>query len=322
MAYISFSFRKFVHRRFHMQWVKSDRIHSNLQDVLSGMSVVKSYGKEEEEAEHFNRTADEFAVVQFQNEKFWAVFFPSLQFIVSVGVYLVTYFGGVRVLSGEKTVGELMQFIAYVSMLYQYVGWITNLPRQLMNVVTSLERISDVMSQEPEIFDTEKSKELKIKGRVQLKDASFGYKSYTYIHMGGKIAVVVVLDKEDAELGKGLAMHIAANNPSYLNTDAIGADAIEHETKIQLEAAKQDPKLAGKPEEMLKKIIGGKVNKYFAEMVLVEQPYLLDTESGKKVGQVLQEKKANVLKYVRYQVGEGIEKRKDDFASEVMSQMK
>ena len=145
---------------------------------------------------------------------------------------------------------------------------------------------------------------------------------YSYIHMGGKIAVVVVLDKEDAELGKGLAMHIAANNPSYLNTDAIGSDAIEHETKIQLEAAKQDPKLAGKPEEMLKKIIGGKVNKYFAEMVLVEQPYLLDTESGKKVGQVLEEKKTNVIKYVRYQVGEGIEKRKDDFASEVMSQMK
>ena len=145
---------------------------------------------------------------------------------------------------------------------------------------------------------------------------------YTYIHMGGKIAVAVVLDKEDAELGKGLAMHIASNNPSYLDTNAIGADAIEHETKIQLEAAKQDPKLAGKPEEMLKKIIGGKVNKYFAEMVLVEQPYLMDTESGKKVGQVLQEKKTNVLKYVRYQVGEGIEKRKDDFASEVMSQMK
>ena len=145
---------------------------------------------------------------------------------------------------------------------------------------------------------------------------------YTYIHMGGKIAVAVVLDKEDAELGKGLAMHIAANNPAYLDTNAIGSDAIEHETKIQLEAAKQDPKLAGKPEEMLKKIIGGKVNKYFAEMVLVEQPYLLDTESGKKVGQILEEKKTKIVKYVRYQVGEGIEKRKDDFASEVMSQVK
>jgi len=158
--------------------------------------------------------------------------------------------------------------------------------------------------------------------RFECIEKGEGQYIYTYIHMGGKIAVVVVLDKEDAELGKGLAMHIAANNPSYLNTQAIGSDAIEHETKIQLEAAKQDPKLADKPEEMLKKIIGGKVNKYFAEMVLVEQPYLLDTESGKKVGQVLQEKKTNVIKYVRYQVGEGIEKRKDDFASEVMSQMK
>ena len=158
--------------------------------------------------------------------------------------------------------------------------------------------------------------------RFELLNKEEGQFIYTYIHMGGKIAVAVVLDKEDAELGKGIAMHIAANNPSYLDTNAIGADAIEHETKIQLEAAKQDPKLAGKPEEMLKKIIGGKVNKYFAEMVLTEQPYLLDTESGKKVGQVLQEKKTNVIKYVRYQVGEGIEKRKDDFASEVMSQVK
>ena len=140
--------------------------------------------------------------------------------------------------------------------------------------------------------------------RFELLNKAEGQFIYTYIHMGGKIAVAVVLDKEDAELGKGIAMHIAANNPAYLDTNAIGADAIEHETKIQLEAAKQDPKLAGKPEEMLKKIIAGKVNKYFAEMV------------------VLQEKKTNVLKYVRYQVGEGIEKRKDDFASEVMSQVK
>ncbi len=178
MVIISVSFRKYVHRRFHMQWVKSDRIHSNLQDVISGMSVVKSYGKEEEEAEHFNRTADEFAEVQYGNEKFWAIFFPALQFVVSLGVYLVTYFGGVSVLGGDKTVGELTQFITYVSMLYQYVGWITNLPRMLMNLVTSLERISDIMSQEPDIYDTEQAVEHKVKGHVEFKDASFGYKSY------------------------------------------------------------------------------------------------------------------------------------------------
>ena len=143
---------------------------------------------------------------------------------------------------------------------------------------------------------------------------------YTYIHMGGKIGVIAVLDKEDAETGKGIAMHIAANNPAYASKADIGADAIAHETEVQTKAAAEDPKFAGKPEAMIQKIISGKVDKYFSEMVLTEQAYLLD--DSKKVGVVLAEKKLNVVKYIRYQVGEGIEKRKDDFAAEVMSQAK
>ncbi len=142
----------------------------------------------------------------------------------------------------------------------------------------------------------------------------------TYIHMGGKIATLVVLDKEEPELGKGIAMHVAANNPQYLSTEEIPAASVEHEKEIQLAAAKNDEKLANKPEAMLTKIIEAKVNKYFAEMVLTAQPYLLD--DSKTVGQALSEKSAKVLRFVRYQVGEGIEKRKDDFASEVMSQVK
>ena len=141
-----------------------------------------------------------------------------------------------------------------------------------------------------------------------------------YIHMGGKIAVAVALDKEDAELGKGLAMHIAANNPQYLSLNDVAAADVEHEKQVQLEAAKNDPKLAGKPAEMLAKIIDNKVTKYYSEMVLGSQAFLMD--DSKTVAQVLKEKGVNVLKFVRYQVGEGIEKRQDDFASEVMSQMK
>ena len=142
----------------------------------------------------------------------------------------------------------------------------------------------------------------------------------TYIHMGGKIAVAVVTDKQDAELCKGLAMHVAANNPQYLSTDEIPADAVAHEKEIQLAAAKNDEKLANKPEAMLTKIIESKVNKYFSEMVLSAQPFLLD--DSKSVGKACEEKGVKVLKFVRYQVGEGIEKRQDDFASEVMSQVK
>ena len=142
----------------------------------------------------------------------------------------------------------------------------------------------------------------------------------SYIHMGGKIAVAVSLDKGDAELAKDLAMHIAANNPQYLTMNDVPADAREHEMSVQKEAAKNDEKLANKPAPVLEKILEGKINKYFAEMTLEAQPFLKD--DSKTVGQLLSEKGVKVLKFVRYQVGEGIEKRKDDFAAEVMAQAK
>ena len=142
----------------------------------------------------------------------------------------------------------------------------------------------------------------------------------SYIHMGGKIAVAVVLEKEDAELAKQLAMHIAANNPTYVNESDVPAEEIAHEKAVQLEAAKNDEKLKNKPADVLDKILDGKVKKTFAEVILAAQSFLMD--DSKTVGQVLKEKGNNVLRFVRYQVGEGIEKRQDDFASEVMSQVK
>ena len=142
----------------------------------------------------------------------------------------------------------------------------------------------------------------------------------TYIHMGGKIAVAVKLDKGDDELTKQIAMHIAANNPQYLTINDVPADVREHELSVQKEAAKNDEKLANKPAPVLEKILEGKINKYFAEMTLEAQPFLMD--DSKTVGQFLKEKGVQVLSFVRYQVGEGIEKRKDDFAAEVMNQAK
>ncbi len=142
----------------------------------------------------------------------------------------------------------------------------------------------------------------------------------SYIHMGGKIAVATVLTGGDDELAKQVSMHIAANNPQYLTVEDVPADVREHELSVQVEAAKNDPKLANKPAQVLEKILEGKINKYFAEMSLEAQPFLMD--DSKTVGQFLKEKGIKVLKFVRYQVGEGIEKRKDDFASEVMSQVK
>ena len=151
---------------------------------------------------------------------------------------------------------------------------------------------------------------------IEQKDNLIG----SYIHMGGKIAVAVSLQGGDDELAKQIAMHIAANNPQYLTIEDVPADVREHEMSVQKEAAKNDEKLANKPAQVLEKILEGKINKYFAEMTLEAQPFLMD--DSKTVGQFLKEKGVKVLSFVRYQVGEGIEKRKDDFASEVMSQAK
>ncbi len=142
---------------------------------------------------------------------------------------------------------------------------------------------------------------------------------YTYIHMGGKIAVAVVLSSKDDDLGKQIAMHIAANSPKYISTEDIPSDVLSHEREIQLVAAKNDPKLSSRPEEMLNKIIDGKVSKIFQEVTLSEQPFLMD--DTKTVGEVLKENKNSVTYFVRYAVGEGIEKRQDNFADEVMSQV-
>lgn len=153
---------------------------------------------------------------------------------------------------------------------------------------------------------------------VVSKSSEQGFGSY--IHMGGKIATLVVLAKADEELARGLAMHIAANAPKYVAQEDIPADVIAHEKAIALENMKNDPKMAGKPEAMLNGIADGKVKKLLSESVLGAQVYLLDGE--KTVAQVLKEKGNGVVKFVRYAVGEGIEKRKDDFAAEVMSQIK
>lgn len=141
----------------------------------------------------------------------------------------------------------------------------------------------------------------------------------SYIHMGGKISALLVLNGDNAEAAQGIAMHIAANRPTYLTTNDIPAEAVAQETAIQMEASKQDEKLANKPANVLENIIKGKVSKYFAESALVEQDYLL--EPGTKVGAYLKNHSLSIVKFVRFETGEGLEKRVENFAEEVQKQM-
>ncbi|MCH5273077.1 MAG: ABC transporter ATP-binding protein [Lachnospiraceae bacterium] len=186
---MSMLWRKNIRRRFRLQGKKSDDVHSALQDVISGMNVVKGYGKEKEESDKFNLYSDVFANVQRRNEVFWALFFPLLSFLMGVGVYFVIFSGGREVLGETMKIGELMQFVSYTSLLYTYLGWLNNMPRQLMNFITSTERINDVLLQEPQIQNTEKACKPEIKGAIELRNASFGYHSYDPVLEGIDLTV-------------------------------------------------------------------------------------------------------------------------------------
>lgn len=142
----------------------------------------------------------------------------------------------------------------------------------------------------------------------------------TYLHMGGKIGVVVVLkNTSDEELAKDIAMHVAAINPSYLTRNDIPNQEVEKEKHIQLEASKNDEKLKDKPEAALIKIIEGKLNKWMKEICLNDQPFVKD--SAMSVESYLKKNNSSVETFTRYLVGEGLTKREENFAAEVFNQV-
>lgn len=167
-----------IHCIYHKQWLKSDDLASSLQDIISGMRVVKSFGKEEKEAAGFQKKAQEFAAISKKNETFWAVFYPILTFLLGIGSYIAVYFGGIDVLEGKMTLGQLVQFITYCGYLFGPLDWMTHLPRMVMQMITSLNRIYDVLDEEPVIADSEDSKAFPIEGAFDFERVSFGYHTY------------------------------------------------------------------------------------------------------------------------------------------------
>lgn len=141
-----------------------------------------------------------------------------------------------------------------------------------------------------------------------------------YMHMGGTISSLVVTKGGDETVAKNLAMQVASMNPIYATEADIPETAFNHEKELQMQMMKEDPKMANKPEKVLENILKGKVKKHFKDQCLADQEFFLD--SKKSVSQYLKEEKAEVVSFVRYQVGEGIEKKEEDFAAEVAAQMK
>ncbi len=149
--------------------------------------------------------------------------------------------------------------------------------------------------------------------KVEKKDnETFG----EYIHMGGKIAVLIVTENTDAVVAKDIAMHAAAMRPTYVSEKDVPADVLEKEKTVLKEQAMNE----GKPAEIAEKMVQGRINKFYKEICLEEQPFVKDSDINVKT--YAKNNGGKITAMYRYEVGEGMEKREENFAEEVAKQMK
>lgn len=142
----------------------------------------------------------------------------------------------------------------------------------------------------------------------------------SYAHQGGRIVAVTVVKGGDAQVAKNMAMQVASMSPSYISRDYMPQEVVEHEREVQVALLEKDEKLASKPEKVKAGIVEGRISKSLQDMCLVDQEYFLD--SNEKCGAYLKANGAEVTKFVKYVVGEGIEKKEENFAAEVAAMAK
>jgi elongation factor Ts len=151
--------------------------------------------------------------------------------------------------------------------------------------------------------------------RLAFHDANKGIVE-SYVHSNNRIAVLISLQGGDASLARDIAMHVAALSPMVVRAEDVPEDVLAKESEIYSAQARE----SGKPEEIIEKMISGRLRKFVAEVSLLDQPFVKDPDT--KVSDLLKEAGADVVSFVRYEVGEGIEKEEEDFAAEVAAQLK
>ncbi len=210
----------------------------------------------------------------------------------------------------------------FVSKNEEFVNMINVIGKSLLKSdAKTLEEASEVETENGKVKDYIVAMVAKIGEKLSLRrfeivtkkdDETFG----AYLHMGGKIAALTVLKGASEEVAKDVAMQAAAMRPLYLNIDEVPESVIENERKVQKELAMNE----GKPADIAEKMVEGRIKKFYKEICLVEQPFIKDGDLS--VAKYVENNKGEVLKMIRYEVGEGMEKRCDNFAEEVMNQVK
>ena len=210
----------------------------------------------------------------------------------------------------------------FVSKNEEFRNMIDTIGNALLNSeAKSVEDAKEVMTSEGTIGELIVEKTAKIGEKLSLRrfeiveksdDEHFG----AYIHMGGRIAALTVVKEASSEIAKDVSMQAAAMKPLYLNESDVPADVVDNERNVLKEQAMNE----GKPAEIAEKMVEGRIKKFYKEICLAEQPFIKDGDVT--VAKYVANNGGEILKMIRYEVGEGMEKRNDNFAEEVMNQVK
>lgn len=173
-----------IFKIFHKQWIASDEVNSQLQDVLSGIRVVKAFGTEERETLKFAAGNAKVAHITQRAEKLWATLNPIFELIFGLSTVLVILYGGINVLNGGFTMGEITMFTFYSAALYGCMRWLGNMPRMVISTLISIDRIYSVLDEEETITSRENAVVRQIEGRVSIRDVYFGYNAYESVLEG------------------------------------------------------------------------------------------------------------------------------------------
>ena len=225
--------------------------------------------------------------------------------------------------NGNKAVIlEINSETDFVSKNEEFINMINVIGNALLNSdVKTIEEAKEIETEFGKISDYIVSMVAKIGEKLSLRrfeivnkedDEVFG----SYLHMGGKIAALTLGKGVNEDVAKDVAMQAAAMKPMYLNIEDVPAEVVENERKVQKELAMNE----GKPADIAEKMVEGRIKKFYKEICLVEQPFIKDGDVSVK--EYVANNGGEILKMVRYEVGEGMEKRNDNFAEEVMNQIK
>ena len=227
--------------------------------------------------------------------------------------------------SDDKKVGSAVEVNAetdFVAKNDEFRKFVADIAKQV--ATKNAKDVEDLLNQK--YLDTDNTVQEVLTGKIATIGENMSIRRFerfeseglveSYVHGDGKIAVLVNFEKGDEELAKDVCMQIAAAKPEYLSRESVPADKVEKEMEILKAQAMNE----GKPAEIAEKMVQGRIGKFYSDICLLEQEFVKDPDT--KVGKLIESKGAKLVDYARLEKGEGIEKKEENFAEEVMKQIK